>query len=193
MTKPVSRTALHAEVTARLREMIVEGVVAQGTRVNERLLCEELQISRTPLREALKYLAAEGLVELSPNRGATVTLLSSKEVAKYSRFLPGWRVWQVNSRPPAPLTLRLPKLANCTTKWQGVTRAKIGRDTFVVIRPFTNALVWRLTTPYSIQHTTCSIRGSDALDFLQILRMKGGSNRCESMSKFLRLSNNATP
>ena len=137
MTKPVSRTALHAEVTARLREMIVEGVVAQGTRVNERLLCEELQISRTPLREALKYLAAEGLVELSPNRGATVTLLSPKEVAKYSRFL--------------------------------------------------------LTTPYSIQHTTCSIRGSDALDFLQILRMKGGSNRCESMSKFLRLSNNATP
>ena len=87
MTKPVSRTALHAEVTARLREMIVEGVVAQGTRVNERLLCEELQISRTPLREALKYLAAEGLVELSPNRGATVTLLSPKEVAQVFEVL----------------------------------------------------------------------------------------------------------
>ncbi len=76
----VNRTNLHAAVTARLRDLIVEGVIAPGDRLNERVLCEQLRVSRTPLREALKVLAAEGLAELLPNRGAVVTPLSVAEV-----------------------------------------------------------------------------------------------------------------
>src|SRR6266849_10144141 len=66
----INRTNLHAEVTTRLRDLIVEGLIPPGARLNERVLCEQLQVSRTPLREALKVLAAEGLAELMPNRGA---------------------------------------------------------------------------------------------------------------------------
>jgi DNA-binding GntR family transcriptional regulator len=66
---------LHEEVVARLRELIMHGELAPGTKLNERVLCGQLRISRTPLREALKYLASEGLVELLPNRGAIVAPL----------------------------------------------------------------------------------------------------------------------
>jgi DNA-binding GntR family transcriptional regulator len=60
----------------------VRSELAPGARLNERLLCERLAISRTPLREALKTLAAEGLVQLLPNRGAVVAELDAKEIAE---------------------------------------------------------------------------------------------------------------
>ena len=60
--------SLHDGILTRLRDHIVEGNIADGGRVPERQLCEMLGISRTPLREALKVLASEGLVELLPNR-----------------------------------------------------------------------------------------------------------------------------
>ena len=59
-------------VAARLRDLIVQDELQPGERIRERELAERLSVSRTPLREALKGLAAEGLVELSPNRSATV-------------------------------------------------------------------------------------------------------------------------
>jgi len=74
------RPALHGEVADRLRQMILEGDLASGSRIPERDLCAELEISRTPLREALKVLASEGLVQLMPHRGATVTKLSPQDL-----------------------------------------------------------------------------------------------------------------
>ena len=71
---------LAASSLDRLRDLIVQGEIAPGSRLNERLLCERLRISRTPLREALKSLAGEGLVELRPNRGAWVTPLTVDRV-----------------------------------------------------------------------------------------------------------------
>lgn len=76
----IGRRPLHEEVADRLRAMITEGVLAPGARLNERVLCERLRVSRTPLREAFKVLAAERLVELSPNRGASVVALSRSDV-----------------------------------------------------------------------------------------------------------------
>jgi DNA-binding GntR family transcriptional regulator len=64
----------------RLREMIIEGELAAGARLNERVLCERLGASRTPLREAFRVLAAEGLVDLQPNRGAQVVALSDDDI-----------------------------------------------------------------------------------------------------------------
>jgi DNA-binding GntR family transcriptional regulator len=65
----IPRAALHEQVAHRLRQMLVENRIAPGAKLNERELSEVLQVSRTPLREAIKMLAAEGLVELLPNRG----------------------------------------------------------------------------------------------------------------------------
>ena len=68
----ITRRPLHEEATDRLRDMIVQGRLTAGERLNERLLTAHLGLSRTPLREAIKVLATEGLVELLPNRGAIV-------------------------------------------------------------------------------------------------------------------------
>lgn len=76
----IVRAALYDEVVQRLRQMIFEGELAPGSRVPERVLCEQFGISRTPLREALRALAAEGLIELAPHRGATVSKLSAAEL-----------------------------------------------------------------------------------------------------------------
>jgi DNA-binding GntR family transcriptional regulator len=76
----IVRRSLHDEVAGRLRAMLVEGRIAPGAKLNERELCELLKISRTPLREAIKRMAAEGLVDLLPNRGAVAVKLSETDV-----------------------------------------------------------------------------------------------------------------
>jgi DNA-binding GntR family transcriptional regulator len=77
---PIDRQGLASAVTAKLRDMIVEGLLAPGTRLNERVLCEQLAVSRTPLREAFKTLAVEGLIALLPNRGAVVAQMSIADI-----------------------------------------------------------------------------------------------------------------
>ncbi|MEY9625878.1 GntR family transcriptional regulator [Sinorhizobium fredii] len=77
---PIRRTALHDTLVSHLRDMIIEGDLAPGTRLHEGQLGEQLGVSRTPLREAIKYLASEGLVELVPSRGAVVKRFSAKDV-----------------------------------------------------------------------------------------------------------------
>ncbi|MFJ7439667.1 GntR family transcriptional regulator [Methylorubrum thiocyanatum] len=75
-----SLASLHGEVLSRLRDYIVEGSLSDGARVPERQLCEQFGVSRTPLREALKVLASEGLIDLLPNRGARVRRVSEREL-----------------------------------------------------------------------------------------------------------------
>lgn len=75
------------QVAARIREMIIQDELAPGAPVRERTLAELLNVSRTPLREALKMLAAEGLVELQPRRGAVVTAPTSTEVRELLQLL----------------------------------------------------------------------------------------------------------
>ncbi|MDP3084842.1 MAG: GntR family transcriptional regulator [Rubrivivax sp.] len=72
-------TSLHDGVAARLRAMVFERQLAAGAWIDEKLLAERWQISRTPLREALKVLAAEGLVELVPHRGCRVIELTDDD------------------------------------------------------------------------------------------------------------------
>jgi DNA-binding GntR family transcriptional regulator len=76
----IERRTLHDEVVSRLRAMLVDGRIAPGAKLNERELCERLRVSRTPLREAIKLLAAEGLVDLLPNRGAVAVKLDETDV-----------------------------------------------------------------------------------------------------------------
>lgn len=85
----IPRQVLHQEVAVRLRQRIVEGHLAPGAKLNERALAEQLHVSRTPLREAIKMLAAEGLVELLPNRGAVVAQMSEQDVADTFEVIAG--------------------------------------------------------------------------------------------------------
>jgi DNA-binding GntR family transcriptional regulator len=77
---PLQRRVLHEEVADRIRDLITEGHLAPGAKLNERVLCEELGVSRTPLREALKQLAGENLIDLHANRGASVASLEREHV-----------------------------------------------------------------------------------------------------------------
>lgn len=76
---PIERHSLHIEIMRRLRDMIVEGRLRPGERIAELDVAAEIGVSRTPLREALKVLASEGLVELLPSRGAVVKRVSPRE------------------------------------------------------------------------------------------------------------------
>ncbi|SFB94788.1 transcriptional regulator, GntR family [Polaromonas sp. OV174] len=85
----IPRSALHEQVAHRLRQMLIENRIAPGAKLNERQLSEELNVSRTPLREAIKMLAAEGLVELLPNRGAIAVELSEADVLNTFEVMAG--------------------------------------------------------------------------------------------------------
>ncbi len=76
----VRRVGLHEEAAERLRKLIVRGELKPGAQLNELSLSDALGVSRTPLREALKLLAAEGLVELRRNRSPVVTSFSRAEI-----------------------------------------------------------------------------------------------------------------
>ena len=75
-----SAPSLHEGLLDGLRTLIDDGALLPGTRVPERELCERFQVSRTPLRECLKVLAAEGLVTLLPNRGARIATLGDEHL-----------------------------------------------------------------------------------------------------------------
>jgi len=72
--------SLHDEVAAQLRDRIFAGELMPGTFLDEARLAEQLQISRTPLREALKVLTAEGLVRHEPRRGCFVNEVTEQDL-----------------------------------------------------------------------------------------------------------------
>ncbi|MCZ8183713.1 MAG: GntR family transcriptional regulator [Beijerinckiaceae bacterium] len=76
----ITRVTLHDAVLNQLRDMIIEGKLPPGTRINEGPVGASLGVSRTPLREAIKTLASEGLVEILPAKGAIVRRFSEKDI-----------------------------------------------------------------------------------------------------------------
>jgi DNA-binding GntR family transcriptional regulator len=76
----ITRRTLHDEVLERLRDMIIEGRLEPGQRINEGQVGAQLGVSRTPLREAIKTLASEGLVEILPAKGAIVRKFTARDL-----------------------------------------------------------------------------------------------------------------
>jgi DNA-binding GntR family transcriptional regulator len=72
--------SLHHQVADTLREQIFAGVLAPGSFLDEVALCERLEISRTPLREALKVLTSEGLLRHEPRRGCFVNEVTEQDL-----------------------------------------------------------------------------------------------------------------
>lgn len=79
-TKDLRRKSLHEELTQTLRDLIIHGTLPPGVKIPEKDLCDAYSVSRTPLREALKVLASEGLVVLEPNRGARVSQITQEDL-----------------------------------------------------------------------------------------------------------------
>ena len=84
---PLSRRALYQDVAERLRQQIFARELEPGSWIDEMKLCSEYGISRTPMREALKVLAVEGLVTMKLRRGAYVTEMSRDDVAQVYHLL----------------------------------------------------------------------------------------------------------
>lgn len=78
----IERRPLREQIVERVRMLIITGELPAGEKISEKMLCEQFNVSRTPLREALRTLAAENLVELRPNRGAIVTPLHNEQLAE---------------------------------------------------------------------------------------------------------------
>ncbi|MCY0093257.1 GntR family transcriptional regulator [Hoeflea ulvae] len=76
----ITNRSLHDQVASRIRDLIIEGTLEPGSRIDEAHLIEELGVSRTPFREALRTLAAEGLVIVRPSKGSVVRKLTRDEV-----------------------------------------------------------------------------------------------------------------
>lgn len=76
----IAPVALYEEVAERLRQRIFSHEIQPGSWIDEQALAQQYGISRTPLREALKVLAAEGLVTLKPRRGCYVTEISESDL-----------------------------------------------------------------------------------------------------------------
>ena len=107
----IVRAPLHVQVAERLRVGIDSGELAPGARLNEVELCNDMGVSRTPLREAIRSLATEGLVELQPNRGAIVSVVSSEDVTEILPILAsleglGGRLAAVNMKSEKILQVR---------------------------------------------------------------------------------------
>ena len=79
-TTRIAPLALYQEVAERLRQRIFSHDLTPGTWIDEQALADDYGISRTPLREALKVLASEGLVTLKPRRGCYVTEISERDL-----------------------------------------------------------------------------------------------------------------
>lgn len=77
---PIRRRTLHEDLIVVIRELIVSGQLASGIKVPEKELCDQFGVSRTPLREALKVLATDGLVVLEANRGARVSPITRQDL-----------------------------------------------------------------------------------------------------------------
>ncbi len=84
---PLVRRALYQDVAERLRQQIYARQLEPGHWIDEMRLCTEFGISRTPLREALKVLAVEGLVTMKVRRGAYVTEMSREDVTQVYHLL----------------------------------------------------------------------------------------------------------
>lgn len=76
----IQHRILYQEAADRIRDLIEHGVLTTGEKISEKKLCDKFGISRTPLREALKVLTSEGLIEILPNRGARVSRLTLNDV-----------------------------------------------------------------------------------------------------------------
>jgi len=141
MTSPFHTEPLHERVVAAIREMIISGRLAPNERISEKALCDQFGISRTPLREALKVLASEGLICLLPRRGAQVTSISTqhtREKFEVVRLIEGEAARMVCERATEA---QLTQLGALHAKLKSAHAKRLPRDYFAFNEQFHRAMV----------------------------------------------------
>src|SRR6266566_2116633 len=76
----IPRQSLTSAVADKLRDQMIRGEIAEGTQLRQDAIATQYQVSRIPVREALRQLDAEGLIAIVPNRGAIVPALSPEDI-----------------------------------------------------------------------------------------------------------------
>jgi DNA-binding GntR family transcriptional regulator len=107
---PIARRALRHDVRREILAMIFDGRLPAGRRINERDLGAELEVSRTPIREALLGLEGEGFVESRPARGFAPVPLSARDVNDVYPMVAALEILAMRSTPPERLRAHLPEL-----------------------------------------------------------------------------------
>lgn len=196
---------MHDEVVSRLRHILTEGEIAPGARIPERDLCVSLAISRTPLREALKVLAAEGLVVLLPNRGSRAAKLTQNDVKELFEVCEALEATAGELACPRISDEQLSRIADLQTEMVGHYRA---RDLLAyyrcnrqiheaIVRAADNAVLAsfyesvagrirraRFITPMSAEHWALAVREHDAI--LNALQRRDGSGLAHILRTHLR-------
>ncbi|WP_407495954.1 GntR family transcriptional regulator [Pseudooceanicola sp. MF1-13] len=125
MTKPfpdpLSRPLQGQDAYARLRDDIRQGVLKPGARLTETELAERLSISRTPVREAIRRLEADGLVDHQPRTGAVVRQLSYAEIMELYEMRTVLEGTAARLAARAASDMELQELAEITTEMAGAT------------------------------------------------------------------------
>lgn len=110
--------SLVAAIAGRLENMIISGEIESGGKLNEYALAQQLHVSSSALREAVRLLEQLGLVTIQPNRGVFVRRVSLKEALDLSTSAPGSPTRPGGSPPGARPTSRSPRSSSCITTWR---------------------------------------------------------------------------
>jgi DNA-binding GntR family transcriptional regulator len=116
-----------------LREEILSGAIASGTRLGEAELATRLSVSRTPIREALTRLAAEGLVELQPNRGARVATWTTDELREIFELRLRLEPYAVRQAVPRLTVTQLAELDDLAAAMERVGRPGREQDLNAIV------------------------------------------------------------
>jgi DNA-binding GntR family transcriptional regulator len=116
-----------------IRESILAGRIPAGARIAELDVARQLSVSRTPIREALSRLAAEGLVELSPNRGARVTSWTADELREIFEVRLRLEPYAVRQAVPRLTAAQLDELSELAQSMQLAGRPGSGQDLDAIV------------------------------------------------------------
>ncbi len=199
LTLSVGSSTAVQKIVARLDAMIGEGELAPGERLIESELCAQLEVGRSPLREALRILAGDGVIQLVVNRGARIRRLSRKELSDRSVsvagvYCNGMELFVKQPAEPFAACLRLlnhltPKIAGVGRTQDAMTLLSLMTHYHIVVNHFSgNDFLNELVGRVHVQHFERQL----AMLMPHELLFSSASKYSE-MTKALAMRNSETP
>lgn len=159
----LKRMGLHERAAARMRTMIIRGELPPGAQTQETKLSKELGVSRTPLREAMKVLAAEGLIELRPNRSPRIADIAVDGISELFEALAGIERLAAELAAERATERDLARLRTLQTRMEGHHRNGKLDDYFAINGEIHNTIVrMARNTPLREAHETLISRAERA-------------------------------
>jgi DNA-binding GntR family transcriptional regulator len=159
----LKRMGLHERAAARMRTMIIRGELPPGSQTQETRLSKELGVSRTPLREAMKVLAAEGLIELRPNRSPRIADLAVDGISELFEALAGIERLAAELAAERATERDLARLRTLQTRMEGHHRNGKLDEYFAINGEIHNTIVrMARNTPLREAHVTLISRAERA-------------------------------